>query len=89
MPILNYRADLSKEEMEDPAYIVKSFLADTNVKELRILFSDILETCLTSGDLAFNTGKKRFNLIINLRNIECFIQAVGLFIDNENDSYQS
>ena len=75
--------------MEDPSYIVRSFLVDTNVKELRILFSDILETCLTSGDPAFNTGKKRFNLIINLRNIECFIQAVGFFINNENDSHQS
>lgn len=89
MPILIYRANLSKEEMENPSYIMKSFLVEANVKELRTLFSDILETCLTSNDIAFNTGEKRFDLIMNLRNIQCFIQAAELLFKPENDSYQS
>lgn len=88
MPILNYKANLSKEEKENPSYIIKSFLVETNVKEIRILFSDILETCLTSNDIAFNSGEKRFDLIMNLRNIQCFIQAAELIFKSENDSYQ-
>jgi hypothetical protein len=88
MPILNYKVDFSDEEMESPSEIMKSFLMDTSLEELRTLFSDILETCITTDDLAFNTGDKRFDLMMNLRNIDCFIQAARRHFNMENDSNQ-
>lgn len=89
MPILNHIADLSTAEMMEPVDIMESFLTNTNLEELWVLFSDILETCLTSNSFAFDTGEKRLNLIMNLRDLECFIQATSLFLNIENDQSQS
>ena len=78
---LNKTALLSSDELENPMLVIKSFFIEMKLPELRKLFQDILETCLTTENHPFCEAEMRFELLLHIKKIECLIEATSIIAE--------
>ena len=67
----------SRTENEKAIEEIKSFFIDISKEQVGMIFSSILEVCLTVEDPAFETHEARFELLLTLKKIECLIEAAS------------
>ena len=80
-----YLTVLSPEEKSDPYLVLENFFCDTSLQEIRILFDNIFETCLSTDDGPFSKATERGNLLYLKKKIVHILAACEIINQTKND----
>jgi hypothetical protein len=67
---------LTEAEQNNPFIVLEDFFYDNNLPELRSIFSEILQTCLTTDTGPFREAEKRSTLLNLHTKIETVFEAM-------------
>lgn len=59
LPLYNYPVLLRFKEMNDPETVIKDFVADNDLSEIRSILARIQEVVCTSSNVAFDSAAER------------------------------
>src|SRR5579859_5060118 len=77
----NLPCRLTPEQINNPYQVLEDFYCDHSLGDIRKLFSEIGEACLTSNKWPFNDGEKRADLLYYYKKIETLLEAAYVIAD--------
>ena len=73
---------LGEDEIQEPMEVLERFFSDYHLHECRYILWTMLQTCLTTDNTEFSEAAERASLIMNCKNLERFLEAGSLILQN-------
>jgi hypothetical protein len=78
---------LSEEQKADQYEILENFFCDYNLRELRTIHREVLDTCLTTDLPPFGVADRRADILLYHRKMEKLLEAVFFIVQGRNDGW--
>ena len=74
---------LSENEIDRPISVLLDFFSKISLREIRLFFDDVSETCLVTDIGPFRLGEQRSKLISTRRDIERVMEACMVLVKSD------